>query len=166
MVYAIGVPFLALLAVLQSSVLSYLRFLDGRPDLVLLAVVAWGLTGRAREAMAWGFAGGIFLDLLSGLPLGTSSLMLTLIAYLVSFLEGRFWEAHLLMPLAVTLMASLIYQFFGLGAIALSGRGIDVSMAIGRVIMPSTFLNLLLALPVAQLARSVSQRIDPPEVSI
>jgi rod shape-determining protein MreD len=166
MVYAIGIPFLALLAVLQSSVLSYLRFLDGRPDLVLLAVVAWGLTGRAREAMAWGFTGGIFLDLLSGLPLGTSSLMLTLIAYLVSFWEGRFWEAHLLMPLAVTLIASLIYQFFGLGAIALSGRGIDVSMAIGRVIMPSTFLNLLLALPVAQLARSISQRISPPEVSI
>ena len=38
MVLAVGVPLLALLAVLQSSVLSYLRFLDGRPDLVLLAV--------------------------------------------------------------------------------------------------------------------------------
>lgn len=166
MVYAIGVPFLAILAVLQSSVLSYLRFLDGRPDLVLLAVVAWGLTGRAREAMAWGFTGGIFLDLLSGLPIGASSLMLTLIAYLVSFLEGRFWEAHLLMPLAITLIASLIYHFFGLGAIALSGRGIDVSMAIARVIMPSTFLNLLIALPVTQLARSIAQRLDPPEVII
>jgi rod shape-determining protein MreD len=166
MVYAIGVPFLAILAVLQSSVLSYLRFLDGRPDLVLLAVVAWGLTGRAREAMAWGFTGGIFLDLLSGLPIGASSLMLTLIAYLVSFLEGRFWEAQLLMPLAITLIASLIYHFFGLGAIALSGRGIDVSMAIARVIMPSTFLNLLIALPVTQLARSIAQRLDPPEVII
>lgn len=166
MVYVIGVPFLALLAVLQSSVLSYLRFLDGRPDLVLLSVVAWGLTGRAREAMAWGFTGGIFLDFLSGLPLGTNSLVLTLIAYLVSFLERRFWEAHLMMPLAVTLIASLIYQFFGLIAIALSGQGIDVSMAIGRVIMPSTFLNLLLALPVTQLARSISQRLNPPEVDI
>jgi rod shape-determining protein MreD len=116
--------------------------------------------------MAWGFIGGIFLDLLSGLPIGASSLMLTLIAYLVSFLEGRFWEAHLLMPLAIALIASLIYHFFGLGAIALSGRGIDVSMAIARVIMPSTFLNLLITLPVTQLARSISQRLDPPEVII
>ncbi len=166
MIYAVGVPLLALLAVLQSSVVSYLRFLDGRPDLILLAVVAWGLTGRAREAMVWGLTGGIFLDLLSGMPVGTTGLTLTLIAYLVSFLEGRFWEAHLLMPLAVTLVASLLYHFSGLGAYALSGSGIDLSMAIARVIMPSTFLNLLLALPITQLARSVHQSLFPPEVAI
>jgi len=166
MIYAIGVPLLALLAVLQSSVLSYMRFLDGRPDLILLAVVAWGLTGRARESMAWGLTGGLFLDLLSGLPIGTNALVLVVIAYLVSFLEGRFWEAHLLMPLSVTLIASLIYHFSGLGAIALSGRGIDLSMAIGRIIMPSTFLNLLLALPITQLARSVRQSLFPPEVTV
>jgi rod shape-determining protein MreD len=166
MIYAVGVPLLALLAVIQSSVLSYLRFLDGRPDLVLLAVVAWGLTGRAREAMVWGLIGGIFLDLLSGMPVGTSGLTLTLIAYLVSFLEGRFWEAQLLMPLAVILAASLLYHFAGLGAYALSGTGIDISMAITRVILPSTFLNLLLALPIAQLARSIHQSLFPPEVTI
>jgi rod shape-determining protein MreD len=154
MIYAVGVPLLALLAVIQSSVLSYLRFLDGRPDLVLLAVVAWGLTGRAREAMVWGLIGGIFLDLLSGMPVGTSGLTLTLIAYLVSFLEGRFWEAQLLMPLAVILAASLLYHFAGLG------------VAITRVILPSTFLNLLLALPIAQLARSIHQSLFPPEVTI
>ncbi len=166
MIYAAGIPLLGLLAVLQSSVLSYLRFLDGRPDLVLLAVVAWGLTGRPREAMVWGLTGGIFLDLLSGMPIGISSLTLTLIAYLVSFLHGRFWEAHLLMPLAVTLIASLLYHFAGLGAYALSGTGINISMAIGRIIMPSTFLNLLLALPLTQLARSAHQNIFPPEVGI
>jgi hypothetical protein len=39
-------------------------------------------------------------------------------------------------------------------------------MAIGRIIMPSTFLNLLLALPITQLARSVRQSLFPPEVSV
>jgi rod shape-determining protein MreD len=166
MIYAIGVPFLALLAVLQSSILSYWRLLDGRPDLVLIAVVAWGLTGRARETMVWGLIGGLFLDLFSGLPVGTSSLVLVLIAYLASFLEGRFWEANLLLPLVVMLIASLVYHFFGFGAIVLSGRGIDFVMALSRIILPSTFLNLLLVLPVAQLAKSAYQRIFPPEVSI
>jgi rod shape-determining protein MreD len=166
MIYAIGVPVLALLAVLQSSILSYWRLLDGRPDLVLIAVVAWGLTGRARETMVWGLIGGLFLDLFSGLPVGTSSLVLVLIAYLASFLEGRFWEANLLLPLVVMLIASLVYHFFGFGAIILSGRGIDFVMALSRIILPSTFLNLLLVLPVAQLAKSAYQRIFPPEVSI
>jgi rod shape-determining protein MreD len=166
MIYAVGIPLLALLAVLQSSVLSYMRLLDGRPDLVLIAVVAWGLTGRARETMVWGLIGGLFLDLFSGLPLGASALILVLIAYLVSFLEGRFWEANLLLPLVVMLIASLVYHFFGFGVIALSGRGVDFVTAVTRIILPSTFLNLLLALPVSQLAKSVHQRFFPPEVRI
>jgi rod shape-determining protein MreD len=166
MIYAIGVPLLALLAVLQSSVLSYMRLLDGRPDLVLITVVAWGLTGRSRETMLWGLIGGIFLDLLSGLPVGASALVLVVIAYLVSFLEGRFWEANLLLPLVVMLVASLIYHFFGFGVIVLSGRGFDLGMALTRIILPSTFLNLILALPMAQLAKSVYLRFFPPEVRI
>ena len=166
MTYAIGVPVLALLAVLQSTVLSHMRLLDGRPDLILIAVVAWGLTGRARETMLWGLIGGIFLDLFSGLPVGASALVLIGIAYLVSFLEGRFWEANFLLPLVFMLIASLIYHFYGFGVIVLSGRGFDLDMALTRIILPSTFLNLLVALPVAQLAKSIYLRFFPPEVRI
>jgi rod shape-determining protein MreD len=166
MAYVIGIPLMALLAVLQSSILSYLRFLDGRPDLVMLTVVAWGLARRTRESLVWAMTGGLFLDLLSGMPLGTNALALTAVAYLVSLLEGRFWEAHLLMPSAVMLIASFLYHLANLGAYALSGSSFDVSMAFTRVILPSAFLNLLLAIPIAQLARSIVQSVYPPEVSI
>ena len=166
MAYLIGVPLLALLSVIQSTILSHLQLFEGRPDLVLLAVVGWSLAGRTEESMVWGMIGGLFLDLLSGLPFGSSAIGLILVAFLVSLSEGRFWEAHLLMPLSATLVASLTFHILGMGAVLLTGRTLDPSLALTRVILPSTFLNLVLALPTAQLAGGLRDRLFPPEVEI
>jgi rod shape-determining protein MreD len=166
MAVLLGIPTLALLAVLQSTVLGTFRVLDGAPDLILLAVVAWALTGRARQSMALGLIGGVLLDLLSGTPLGASAIGLILVAYLVSLSEGRFWEVHFLMPLAAVLGASLIYHAAALIVLVLLGRTPDWTYAFTRVVLPSTFLNLLLVLPVAQAAESLEATLYPPEVGI
>jgi rod shape-determining protein MreD len=166
MAILIGVPILAVLAVIQSTVFGTFRLLDGAPDLILLAVVGWALTGRARQAMVLGLVGGALLDLLSGTPMGVSAVGLIVIAYLVSLSEGRFWEAHFLMPLAAMLGASLLYHASALVVLVLLGRTPDWTYALTRVVLPSTFLNLLLALPVAQAAGSLEAALYPPEVGI
>lgn len=166
MAYLIGIPLLALLAIFQSTILSNFGFLDGRPDLVLLAVVGWGLAGRTTESMVWGLIGGIFLDLLSGLPFGSMGIILVLVAYLVSLSEGRFWEMHLLLPLGVMLLASIMFHILGVAAHYFVGRTVEIGFSISRVILPSTFLNLVLALPATQLAKSLRLRLYPPEVQV
>jgi rod shape-determining protein MreD len=166
MSYLIGIPLLAVLAILQSTVFNDLTLLDGRPDLILLVIVAWGINARSQDAMIWGLIGGIFLDLLSGLPLGTSAIILVAIAYLVSFTEGRFWEANFLMPMGVMILFSFLYHLFNLFIIWILGKQIDISYTLVRFILPSVFLNLILALPVAQLIKSIRNSIYPPEVTI
>lgn len=166
MAYLIGVPLLALLAVFQSSVLGWMLLLDGRPDLILLAVVSWALTGRATESMVWGLIGGIFLDLFTGLPFGLSAISLILIAYVISSLLDRFWEGHVLTPLGAILVASLVFHLIQLATIFVTGRPIDFVLALQRVVLPSTFLNLALALPAKSLADGLNERLNPPEVTI
>lgn len=166
MAYAIGIPAIALLAILQSAVISQLGLAGGQADLVLVAVVAWGLTGRSTEAMVFGLAGGIVLDLLSALPIGTTSLILVLIAYLVLLTEGRLWGAHLLTPLGVVFAASLVFSGYQLLASLLAGAGIDLPTVASRVILPEAFLNVLLAIPAAQLAFALQRALFPPEVEI
>jgi rod shape-determining protein MreD len=166
MVILIGIPLMVILAVLQSVIVNDLTLLDGRPDLVLLAVVAWGIGVRPRDSMVWALIGGLSLDLLSDLPFGVTAINLVLIAYLISFSEGRFWESHILMPMAVTLLASLLFHMLSLIIVWLLGKQIDLGMAVIRVVLPSTFLNIVLALPATQLAKSLGQRIYPPEVKI
>ncbi|NIM95954.1 MAG: rod shape-determining protein MreD [Anaerolineales bacterium] len=166
MAYLIGIPILAILAILQSVVFNDIKLLDGRTDLILLAVVTWGIVGRPREALVWALVGGLFLDLLSGVPLGTTSIILIVITFLVSFSEGRFWESHFLMPMGVILAASLLYYVLSMAIIWIIGHELDFNMTLFRIILPSTFLNLLLILPATQLARSLRQSLYPPEVSI
>jgi rod shape-determining protein MreD len=166
MAYLAGIPILLVLAVLQATVLSNLRLLDGTPDLIFLAVVAWALTGRPRQAMTGALIGGLLIDLLSGLPLGATAIILVVVVYLVSLTVGRFWEAHLLMPLTTVLWSSLLYHGLSLATLLALGRSIDLAFAVSRVILPSTFLNLLLALPAAQAASSLGDTLYPPEVEI
>lgn len=166
MAYLLGVPTLALLAALEASVLRRFPLLDGGPDLILLAVVSWALTGQRRQAMTLGLLGGILLNLLSGFPVGSSSIALILVAFLVSLTEGRFWEAHFLMPLAAVLMASVIYHSVPLGLLLILGRSPDWPYALSRVMLPSVFLNLVLALPVTQALTSLEETLYPPEVGI
>jgi rod shape-determining protein MreD len=164
--YAVGIPLLAILAMTQSVILSEITLLDGRPDLVMLVVLAWALAGEPSEAMALGLVGGWFLDLTSSLPFGTHAMILILIPYLVSFTEGRMWGENLLLAPAVALGASLILHGWGLGALALMGRDLDLPFALSRVVLPSTVLNMVLAIPISQLAASFRRTVHPPEVSL
>ena len=166
MAYAIGLPLMALLAILQSAVASQLRLADGRADLVLVAVVAWALTGRSQEAMVLGLAGGLFLDLLSALPLGSTGLAMVLVAFVVSLTEGRLWGAHLLTPLGVVFAASSFFSAYMLLASVIVGARVDVPSLASRILLPETFLNMLLAIPAAQLATGLKRALVPPEVEI
>jgi len=164
--YLLGVPLMALLAILQSTVFGTFRLLDGAPDLVLIAVVSWGQTGRTREAMVFALLGGLFLDLLSGAPFGLTAIGLILVAFLVSRLEGRFWEANFLLPLGIMVAASVIYHADLFLATAASGRPVDLDIAITRVFLPSAVLDVLLALPAAQLALRAHEALFPPQVKV
>lgn len=166
MSYLLGVPTLLLLAVLQSTVFSQIGFLEGRPDLILIGLIAWSLAGRANEAMIFALIGGIFLDLLSGAPFGATSIIYVLSLYMISLLEGQFWKDHFLLPPAITLLTSLLVYAYNIGILFLIGRQVPLEYALTRVIFPGTFLNLLLALPTFHLMSNLQQRWFPSEVEI
>ena len=166
MAYLLGTLLMALLAVVQSSLLNRFPFLEGTANLILLATVSWALTGRVTEAMLWAFLGGLFLDLLSGAPFAVSSMALVAAVYLASLTEGRFWEAHPMAPLGVMTAASLIYFAVTMAAVWISGHPIDPALALTQVVLPSTFLNVLLALPASQLANRVRESALPPPVTM
>lgn len=155
---------MAILAVLQSSLLSRLTFLEGTPSLILLACVSWALVGRASEAMILAFIGGLFLDLLTAGPFGASSIALVAAVYLASLTEGRFWEGHLLAPLGVVAAASMVYYGITTAGVWIAGHALSPELAMAQVVMPSTFLNVLLALPSFQVAGRLQETAFPPAV--
>jgi rod shape-determining protein MreD len=166
MAYLFGFPLLVVLAVLQTTVFADIHFYDGRPDIILLAVVGWGLAGGDRQSMVWGLVGGLLLDAFSGLPLGSSAISLVVIAFLVSLYARRVWEANLLMPLGIAAGATFLYHSLMLVWLLILGRTIDLPFSYTRVILPTMILNMILVLPAYQVLVGLYHRLYPEEIEI
>ncbi len=144
----IGLPILGLAAILQSTVLPGLALLNGRIDLVLLLAVSWTLAGDWQGGALWGFIGGIWLDLLSGGPMGVSSLALVSMSFLASLSEGRVWRSNVILPLGTALLTSLLYHLILAVATTLWGAAVGWDSLFRDTILPALLLNALLAVPV------------------
>ena len=164
--YLLGVPLLAVAAVLQATVLSRLHLAGGTADLVLLLALSWTLVGEWQGGPVWGLIGGLCLDLLSGGPLGASAVGLVVVTYLASLTEGRFYRSHVLLPLATVLGGTVLYHLISLTVLAVTGHSVSWLASLTQVTLPAVLLNTLLMLPVYQVLRAVHGLLHPAPVTI
>jgi rod shape-determining protein MreD len=162
----VGLPLLALSAVVQATVLTHFRVFGGSVDLVLLLTLSWTLVGEWQGGAIWGLIGGLCLDLLSGGPFGASALGLVLVAYAASLSEGRFWRSHVLLPLATVMMATAAYHLIYLATLAAAGHTVAWQSSLAQVTLPTALLNTVLMLPVYHLVRGLHALVRPAAVSI
>lgn len=100
-----------LVAVFQATVLPKFPILGFIPLPVLLVSVAWGLLHTIEEGVVWALIGGLFVDLFSIGPLGTTSLAAMVAVAAVVFIKRNFPESRVLLPAVFGFMASLIFWF-------------------------------------------------------
>ncbi|MFQ5407702.1 MAG: rod shape-determining protein MreD [Anaerolineales bacterium] len=162
----IGLVLLAILAVLQSTVLSQFQWGRGRPDLVALAVLVWSLVSDRNDALAWALGGGLFLDTLSGGPIGAITLALVFVSLLAGLTESRLWESHILLPLAAVAIGTVLYHLIYLAALTASGRQTAWIEALVAITLPTTVLNLVLTIPAYRGARWLADQLWRGDVAI
>ena len=78
-----GIPILAVISVMQSSLLHSVRFLDGGFDITLVVILAWNLVRREPDAPVWAFIAGLFTDVLSGGAMGAATFAMTIISLVI-----------------------------------------------------------------------------------
>ena len=85
--------FILVLAVLvQLTVLNYIKILGSKPDLVLIAVVFFGLFSGAETGLEAGVFGGIMCDLFSLDFFGINALVLGLTGITAGFLSAKVFK--------------------------------------------------------------------------
>lgn len=156
------VPLLTAIALLQDIVLARTSVLGGRPDLVLLSVLAWATLRGSAEGVVWGFIGGLLLDLFSGGPMGGITFSLLVVA----FLAGRRWGQELgptaLRLFLVALGLCFLYHVLLLLILTGTGESVDWAYGLARVAAPSAVLNGVLA-PLVHYPLSILDRRTRPE---
>ena len=144
MLYYIGFPLLVAIAWVQTSALPPLPKLMVKPDLMLLAVIGWGMGRGAKEALIWGIVGGMLLDLFGGGPLGISVLALLPIALISGVGETKLMENNLTLALALIFLGTLLYNAIYLLLLQLLGNHVQWWLSFLNLFLPSALFNTLL----------------------
>jgi rod shape-determining protein MreD len=109
--------------ILQAAVLARLPLPGGQPNLVLVLVVAIGLSAGGGAGLAAGFAAGLLTDLLSDHPVGVLALCFALAGFLAGLLEADV-ERSVLLPVVVVAVASGAVYLTYLGVLGLLGQSV------------------------------------------
>lgn len=149
---------------LQTTVLGGRTLGGTQPELVLLIVIALGMTeGPATGAVA-GFVGGFLTDLLLDLPIGMSSLIFTAIGYSVGALREHYEGTTAWLTIVVAGLATAA-GLIGYGAVSVL-FGLDGLAAVDvlRHAGLAAAYSMLLAPFVLPLIRKIGERLRPRKV--
>jgi rod shape-determining protein MreD len=133
---------------------------------MLLVVVSWSLLRGAREGIVWGFLGGLALDFLSGLPLGSSALTLTVTAYLASLGQLTLYRTSPLFPSGLALVLAGVHDCMLMVLLSLVGYAVAWPELLLRVAMPSAVLGSLVMPLVYRGLTHLHQRTLPEEMEL
>jgi rod shape-determining protein MreD len=144
-------------ALLELSVGPYLRVGTSQPHLVLVLGVIVTIAIGLEAGLAWGFIGGLVLDVLAQRPLGSTAFALLVCAggaYLLARVVARLRAA---LPIPATFLLSLLYSmmlFVAFNALRATIPVADPAAAI----VPGAVYDAVLAAIVGPLAVSIHDR--------
>lgn len=102
------VLFSIIAAILQSTLISRLPFINVIPDLALCIIVFSAYVNGTMTGQVSGFFSGLLLDFLSAAPLGMNCLVRTLIGALTGIFKGAFFLDIFFMPVILCAVATLL----------------------------------------------------------
>jgi rod shape-determining protein MreD len=102
------VVFSIVAAILQSTVIAKIAFLNVIPDIALCVLVFSDYVNGTMAGQISGFLSGLFIDFLSLAPLGMSSLIRTLIGALVGLFKDSLFLGYVIMPIILCTVATLL----------------------------------------------------------
>jgi len=158
MAVALSIPIMALIAVLQTTIMPQFRILGGEPDLAFLFVLGWSIHGRLDQTLIWAFVAGICADLLSAAPTGTSVVGLLLIVFWVAVLRSQVVRVGFISIIGLLIIGTFIHKITYM--LILTGVGFQVSIITGLVYvaLPTVVYNILFMVPIYRIMRFVQRR--------
>jgi hypothetical protein len=166
LVILLSIPIFITLGIFQSAVVSRLPLLQGTADLTLLVVIAWALQERVRVAWQWAVIAGLVIGYISALNVLIPLIGYLLVTGLAVILRQRVWQLPILAMLIVTFVGTLMINISTSLFLNIIGTPLPMLETLNQIILPSTILNLILAIPIYALVRDFSEWMYPEEIDL
>jgi rod shape-determining protein MreD len=154
----VAFPVVALMAILQTSLVPRLAVGAARPQLVMTWIVCWAVVRGRGEAMPWAIFGGLLLDLLSQMPPGAHLLAMTAVTFLADLGHKVMQGSTALFALAAVFAASLAYGIVLVGVLAVTGHSVQVADTVILNVLPGAVFNLAVLVPIFVVQRALDRR--------
>lgn len=161
-----SLPILLAAVILQSTVMPEFQIRSGRADLIFTLILSWTLLAGMEQGIVWALVGGILQDLVSGMPLGTSALVLTVIMFAVATITGQIGRSNILIPPLVAAGSTAVYHLLLMILYSVLGRPSPMGYSLLNVTLPTVLLNTILILPVYRILGALFEAIRPRRVSV
>jgi rod shape-determining protein MreD len=145
--FIIAAGLLAAAALLQSVMGPSLPLVRGRPDFVLVVVLAWSMLRGSGEGAFVGFLGGVLLDSVAYTPFGINSALMGLIGYCIGLPEVNVYRGNLPYFLGTSAIATLAYHTLYFLVLQALGLGMPPIIETYSTAVPAALLNALLLAP-------------------
>lgn len=144
-------------AVLQLTIVPYLRINDAQPDLVLVLVVTATIAGTVEAGLASAFIGGLMIDLLAPRPLGMTAFMLLVSVGLAAILARVLDRVRYVVPTVAVFATSLLSSALFVVLYGALRERIPVADPI-RAILPEAVYSAVVATVIGPIAVAIRQR--------
>jgi len=163
--FYVVLPLIMLITLLQSTAFASVRILGAVPDLTLIVVVGWAALQGPREGISVALIAGLFTDILSGAPLGISTIALALVGLVVGIGENNIFQTARFLPYAAIFVATMAHGIIFVFLLHATGHPMAWGTALGRVTAPSAVLNSILMLGIFPVLRWLAShtRIETAE---
>lgn len=96
--FFISILILFSFTIIESSILSNINFLIVVPDLLMICCIYFSLLNGKLYGETTGFFSGLFLDFITGTPLGFNTIYRTILGYLFGFFSKSVIISGIIMP--------------------------------------------------------------------
>ena len=144
-------------ALIELSVVPYLRIEDAQPHPVLVLGVIVAIAVGVEAGLAWAFVGGLALDVLAQRPLGSTAFALLVCIGGASILARSFARLRPIVPIGAVFVLSLGYSMILFIAFGALGAPIPIADPLGTV-LPSAVYDAIIGAIVGPLTIAVVAR--------
>lgn len=159
----IGLVFVFLLFLLQSTVFQYLSFAGIVPNLLMIFTAAAGFMRGEKSGLVYGFVCGMLCDVFFAGVLGVYAL----VYMYIGFVNGKFariiYPDDIKLPLVLITVSDLVYGMFCYICMFLLRGRFHFSFYLFHVIIPEAVYTLLIALLLYPLLLWVHNRLERKE---
>jgi rod shape-determining protein MreD len=159
LVAAIGATVAALL---ELTIVPFLRVGDAHPHLVLVLGIVWVVAAGFESGLAWAFAGGLVLDVLAERPIGSSALALLVCIAAASVAARILSRVRPLAPIPLVFVFSLVNSVIVFVLVSAVGSPIPARDLFATLLPGAVYDTVLVAL-IGPLAISIHDRATEQE---